>query len=285
MRFDLRAKLSRMEQIKQERPAYRELIEFYEKIFLEKERCAHALKTRPLRVDKEAVRQKLEEGAPVMDKEAIIFDVEELSEFFRRLLALSRGKNPQSAAQIALCLQGGLEVRSLLEELWRGELNTKEWEREALGDPSLLLFLLIESLKPMYEYVTGTLAGFIDADQWMRGFCPICGGTPPIGEIAGKTGARLLLCGYCGMEWWYPELCCPFCCGADEHRSSYRYLKNEKAYRIEVCTDCNRYLKIVDTECLGCKVPLDVEHIGTLHLDILAQQQGYQRGAPFPLLI
>lgn len=285
MRFDLRTKLSRMEQIKQERPAYRELIEFYEKIYLEKERCAHTLKARIVQADEESIRRKLAEGVPVMEKQTIVLEVEELSEFFHRLLALSRDKNPQRAAQLALCLQEGLEVRSLIEGMWRGDLSTKDWKREAMGDPSLLVFLLIESLKPMYELVASTLEGFIDTQQWQHGFCPVCGGSPPIGVIGEQRGARVLFCGYCGTEWCYPELRCPFCGGAEENTSSYRYLKNEKPYRIEVCGGCNRYLKIVDSEYLGHRVPLDVEHLGTLHIDILARQEGYQRGTPLPLLI
>lgn len=285
MRFDLRAKLARMEQIKKERPAYRELIEFYEKIYLEKERCAHALKTRIVHVDTLSVRRKLAEGIPAIDKEAIPLEVEELCEFFYRLLALCREKNPYRVAQLAHYLHGGLEVGSLLEALWRGELSTKGWDREAMGDPSLLVFLLIESLKPMYEHVAGILEGLIDAHTWQRGVCPVCGGTPPIGMVGETKGVKVLFCAYCGMEWGYPELRCPFCSEGEGKQSTYRYLKNENASRLEVCEDCNKYLKIIDTACLGHPVPLDVEHVGTVHLDMLAQQQGLRRGTPFPLLI
>jgi FdhE protein len=95
-------------------------------------------------------------------------------------------------------------------------LSTQGWKRETIGDPPLLVFLLIESLKPLYEYVAGTLAACIDEERWMRGFCPICGAIPPIGEITGEQGERTLFCVYCGMDWYYPELRCPFCGGSEQ---------------------------------------------------------------------
>jgi len=47
----------------------------------------------------------------------------------------------------------------------------------------------------------------------------------------------------------------------------------------------SKALKAIDPELIGSTVPLDIENIVTLHLDILAQQQAYRRGSSFPLLI
>ena len=65
----------------------------------------------------------------------------------------------------------------------------------------------------------------------------------------------------------------------------YLYAGEEKQYRLEVCKACQHYLKVVDGQRIGPHLCLDVENLATLHLDILAQREGYRRGAPYPLLI
>jgi FdhE protein len=78
---------------------------------------------------------------------------------------------------------------------------------------------------------------------------------------------------------------CPFCGNEEEKGITYLYVEKEKQYRLEVCKSCQKYLKAVDIESIGASVPLDVENVATLHLDILAQREGYGRGAHYPLLI
>jgi FdhE protein len=275
-----------MAQIKCEKPAYRNLLDFYEKIFIAKEEFYQSLKTLPIIFDAQGVQTKFKAGFPVLDKNTIELDFEALEGFFWKLLRLSQGKNPANGRRLASFIrEGNLEVSKALQEMWKGNLNPLEWKKEEVGDPMLLYFLLTESLKPLYEYLAESLRGLIEINLWEKGYCPICGETPPIAAIPEEKWTRLLFCVYCGTEWPFPFLMCPFCGNEEEKGVTYFYVKNEKQYRLEVCKACKKYLKAVDLECIGTPVPLDVENIATLHLDILAQKEGYGRGAHYPLLI
>lgn len=274
-----------MEQIKREKPAYRSLLDFYEKIYVEKEWCHQALAPAYAIPDEEYIRIRREKGFPILDKSAMQFDMEILEEFFRRLLLLSREKSADAAAKLALYLEeDSARTRNLIRETWEGTPTLDASEEEELGDPTLLWFLLIECVKPLYECCAQVLREFIVPESWKQGHCPVCGKLPPIAAISLQERTTFLFCIYCGTEWSFPLLRCPFCAHEEEDMKCLQ-VENERQYRIEVCRACGKYLKTINPELFGSAVPLDIEHIVTLHLDILAQQQGYRRGSSFPLLI
>lgn len=285
MASNLKARLSRIEQVKREKPAYRDLLDFYEKIYREKEWCRQSLAAVCSEPEEEHIRLSTEQGFPMLDKNAIQFDVNVLEEFFHRLLLLSREKSPAAAADLALYLeQEEAGISSLIQGMWEGNLTLDAYGKKELSDPTLLFFLLVECIKPLYEQCVPALQEFFDPDCWKQGHCPACGESPPIAQISLQEGIKILFCTYCGMEWPFPLMKCPFCNHGEEDKK-YLRVENEKQYRIEVCKSCEKYLKIVDAELIGPAVPMDIENIVTLHLDILAQQQGYRRGSSFPLLI
>ena len=90
MAGDLKTKLARMEQIKREKPAYRNLLDFYEKIFIAKEEFYQSLKGLPIVFDEQEVQAKFKAGSPVLDKSAIELDNGALEKFFRTLLQISQ---------------------------------------------------------------------------------------------------------------------------------------------------------------------------------------------------
>ena len=283
---DLKTKLARMEQIKREKPAYRNLLDFYEKIFIAKEDFSKSVKTLPILVDVHGVETKFKAGVPVLDKSALELDTKALEIFFRTLLQISLEKNPDTAGALhAFIKKGSLDVKKTIKAMWEGEIYSPSWGKEKLGDPMLLFFLLNESLKPLYEYLAEKLCAVIDVTLWEKGYCPVCGETPSIAAITEGKWSRYLFCVYCGTEWPFPFLMCPFCGNEEEEGVTYLYVKNEKQYRLEVCKACQKYLKAVDSGLIGTPVNLEVENVATLHLDILAQREGYGRGARYSLLI
>ncbi|MFH1025819.1 MAG: formate dehydrogenase accessory protein FdhE, partial [Nitrospirota bacterium] len=116
-----------------------------------------------------------------------------------------------------------------------------------------------------------------DQESWWRGYCPICGSEPSIAEFK-EEGARFLVCSSCNFEWRFNRLKCPFCENDNHEKLRYFYTEKEgKAYRIDVCEKCKRYIKTIDVAALDVDfIPL-LEDIGTLHLDIVAQKEGYTK--------
>jgi FdhE protein len=90
----------------------------------------------------------------------------------------------------------------------------------------------------------------------------------------GKGRERYLSCGCCGTRWNYQRTGCPFCGNPDQDKLEILELEEEKDFRIDVCHSCNGYLKTYTRE--GDE-DLLLADWSTLHLDVLARQQGLQR--------
>ena len=54
-----------------------------------------------------------------------------------------------------------------------------------------------------------------------------------------------------------------------------REKEGEEKYRVDVCNVCKRYVKMVESTDSEGTLNLDVEDIATLHLDMLATEEGY----------
>jgi len=147
MSGDLKTKLARMEQIKREKPAYRNLLDFYEKIFIAKEEFYQSLKCLPVQRDEQWVQKNFKAGKPILDKRAIELDLKALEKFFLKLLQICLEKNPETARWLSsLVEKGDLDVGATLKQMWDGEITPRPWTKEAYRDPTLINFLFTEPL-------------------------------------------------------------------------------------------------------------------------------------------
>jgi FdhE protein len=112
----------------------------------------------------------------------------------------------------------------------------------------------------------------------LRPFCPICGSLPVMAQLrlTHKGRERFLSCGCCRSRWSYQRTGCPFCGNHDQDKLEIFELEQEKDLRIDVCNSCNGYLKTCTRE--GDEDILLADW-STIHLDVLARQQGLQRHA------
>jgi FdhE protein len=81
--------------------------------------------------------------------------------------------------------------------------------------------------------------------------------------------------------WRFKRVVCPFC-GNDDSKK-LRFFNTEtdgKAYRVDVCEECKKYIKTIDLREVQEEVIPLIDDIGTLHLDIIAEKEGYKRGVP-----
>jgi FdhE protein len=114
------------------------------------------------------------------------------------------------------------------------------------------------------------------------GACPVCGSLPILSTIAGEEGRRMLICSLCRLEWKIPRFACPFCQTEKQEGHPYLFIEGDRGIRIDVCDACMKYIKTIDTRGLGATIFPLLEDVATLHLDMLAQESGYQRGSrPF----
>jgi FdhE protein len=123
--------------------------------------------------------------------------------------------------------------------------------------------------------VLSRYAEWRNEDNWMRGYCPVCGALPPLAQIVpGGTQRRVLACGCCHTTWQYKRIACPFCENEDPEQLSIFTIEQEPLFRLDTCQECNGYLKTYLGES---DVELHLSDWSSLHLDMLAHQQHLER--------
>jgi FdhE protein len=143
-------------------------------------------------------------------------------------------------------------------------------------------YLALEAIKPWLELCASEVQDTVREGAWSYEYCPVCGGSPIIGELSEEEGKKLLYCALCSTQWRYARLKCIFCGEADHKKLSYFSVEKDVRNRVDVCKSCKRYIKIVDRRQVTEPVFPDLENIATLHLDMVAQSKGYQARPVFP---
>jgi len=173
-----------------------------------------------------------------------------------------------------------IDIVRILEEMIRGEGPYTDEQCESLHmSRDILVFLGRASVQPLVQETALIVSQGIDAGGWTKGICPICGSLPILSELTGDEGRRMLICSFCGYEWSVPRLACPFCEEVKHEGHPYFFVEGDETVRVDVCDDCKRYIKTLDTRKGGGAVFPLLEDVATLHLDMLAQEKGYERGS------
>ena len=93
----------------------------------------------------------------------------------------------------------------------------------------------------------------------------------------------MLYCSLCRESWAFRRLKCPFCDNCDLQGLNFRRVGEQDPRWIETCEKCKHYIKTVDARRLPAGeviIPV-VEEAATLHLDLLAEKEGYARRLPY----
>jgi FdhE protein len=113
------------------------------------------------------------------------------------------------------------------------------------------------------------------------GLCPVCGSHPvaSVVRVGGAAqGLRYLVCSLCASEWHVVRVKCSACAST----KGIGYLGVEgasQAIKAECCDECRAYLKIFYLEKDTALDPV-ADDLATLALDMLVDEQGYNRVGP-----
>lgn len=139
--------------------------------------------------------------------------------------------------------------------------------------PGAFEFLLNYTVKPFMRQYGKLVTSVYDLEQWLQGYCPVCGSKPNMALLEKQAGKRYLSCGLCETRWRYHRLGCPYCSNGE---SQFFTIEDMKKHRVYFCEKCNGYIKTVDEKyCGGREINLFWEDINTIYLDIAAMQEGY----------
>ena len=172
---------------------------------------------------------------------------------------------------------GSLDLASLYVACLTRKRDVVDQAAAALSvQAPLLAFVLEIPLKTSLERLSSSLPPE-RFDGWKEGYCPVCGSRAGMAELSGDEGKRRLSCSACFFRWPYPRIQCPYCGNADPETLSY-FTAGDGPTRVGVCRKCSRYLKTHDVRLGNADVPLEAEDLATLHLDLLAGKEGFERG-------
>lgn len=228
---------------------------------------------------------------PDLEPDRLPFDPGLLQSIFSAMSAsvAQRGRLTEDLQRLAAAVKAN---PALLETLARKAAFGPEMEsleslaRETGVFVDALLFVgralaapfVAEAARRVGPGATGALAE-------ARGRCRICGSPPSLATLRREDGRRILYCGLCGTGWEFSRLACPWCeTPARQALNVLRVSEGDPRW-IETCETCRGYIKTVDERKLPLGeaiIPL-VEEAATLHLDLLAEKEGYIRRLPYVL--
>jgi FdhE protein len=281
-----------LEQIKQQivrfqkqKPYYREILDLYGLILEEQARIRPQLKIIVPEVNKKLVRSRLDKGLPLLGKEGFAVDLEAAQRLFYALSAICQGATPKMGAEIPRMREaaetGALALKDLLSRHYDMSYLKQATERCGVNQ-GVLSFLVRISVKPCLEIQMEQLRGLVDLEAWLQGGCPLCGSSPQMAQLRDEEGKRYLQCSFCGCQWRWERITCPYCSNKTFDSLHYLCSDEEEAYRVDLCDQCKGYIKTIDSRKLDYEPFLDLEDIVTIHLDILALEKGYRRPSPSP---
>jgi len=276
---------NRLAQCRKDRNELEEILAFYDKVLAAQHETQEATPIPEIGLTEEQIKLKIKEGFPLIDLGNFSVDKDSSERLFRRLCQLAREENPVLASAGKTLLEeldsGALDLAELCEAVLHDQAETIEEYAKDLEVPFPVLQALTKlSIQPSLLATVATVAKESELGKWRRGYCPVCGGLPAIAALVGEEGKREALCSFCGHLWKLPRLSCPFCSTEKQEDLRYFFEEGDDLYRVQVCEKCKGYLKVVDTREGVDPRALAVDDVVTAHLDLLAEEEGYQRKAP-----
>ena len=114
---------------------------------------------------------------------------------------------------------------------------------------------------------------------WQQAKCPHCGWPPHLATLSDELeikGRRLLICSLCSCEWPFPRTTCANCLETNPDDLTHHVSESLPYIRIEICQQCQHYLKTIDLREHGLAVPI-VDDLASFELDLWCKEQKLTR--------
>ena len=279
----------RINTIRAAHPMYDEMLTFFGKIVAKQYKFKQQIQIEPSvsHLEEGKARKKIEEGIPILEDEEFEIDLSSTSQLFDALCEIAKSQNEKLKDEIQkiekTVKEGKLNLKSpegLFQKVAHNEFDYIDEISNAFSlNKNVLSLLTLNSVKPSIELIAHRLQNLVDIESWSGISCPICGSPPAISELRGEGGRRILFCSFCSTEWQGKRMMCYHCGNTDHQTLRYFYTQEEEKYRIDVCDKCKHYLKTLDFRKFDEEIVPSVEDMATLHLDILAEKEGYRNAA------
>lgn len=266
--------LAQLQEEEEKTPALQETISLHQELIAARAALRPAVPE--LKPDRNQVEELINQRVPLISRWELPWDEQSFTRLAAEICDIAGRHRQDLASQFE-------RIRSLLtdnaeqtQDIVTRYLREREVKLPAEPDtePELLSFVLNNALHPFMRAYATVLTPLIEEDKWYQRFCPLCGGEPDFGYLEKKVGGLRLLCSRCDTAWMYKRGECSFCGNSRQDTFAY-YLSDDEVYRLYVCDECKRYLKVLDGRQTSRKPTLPLYRITTIGMDISAHQEGY----------
>ncbi|WNF36157.1 formate dehydrogenase accessory protein FdhE [Bacillaceae bacterium IKA-2] len=134
-------------------------------------------------------------------------------------------------------------------------------------------FIAEHGLRPFLRVVSKAYSEDFP-NQDTKGICPCCG-EPIRLAVLEEKGKKMIICPRCEAKWGQMRLHCSNCGNDNHEKLTYFNVENDKSSKLEVCGQCNGYIKIIDTRKLFKKQSAFLLDVISIHLDFIAQENDF----------
>jgi FdhE protein len=237
--------------------------------------------THPFPLPRELAITRLRDGVPLLHDQPIVLDLHYAADLFSRLVeALEQRDDPDLHTKLVRLIgaSSAMDPERLFAEAFVQHADHLADIALASGvDGELLETLARQAVAPVLRAYADRLFALVDSTEWTRGYCPICGSWPLLGELRGVELAKWLRCAACGVGWRTQRLVCPYCANDDYRSLGSLSVEGEQRFRVSVCERCHGYLKVANAFDPPSAELLPLDDVASLHLDVAAIERGYQR--------
>jgi formate dehydrogenase accessory protein FdhE len=222
-------------------------------------------------IDRKTANDRIENRTPALNRFDFMVFHDDFPPLFWKILRILTPEIPEEIARDS--------DSKLLEMLINGpDSLIDSLEKSTKLDSSSLLLSLNAAYQVFVVCSAEKTRGEFAKTRWDHGYCPMCGSGPEMGRIVSQGSHFYLVCSLCFTEWKHPRLKCPFCSNEVQDKLGHFSVMEYKGYRVNICKNCNSYLKVsLESELGRHHIPI-FDTIYSIELDSLASKEGFKAG-------
>ncbi|MDP4084192.1 MAG: formate dehydrogenase accessory protein FdhE [Bacillota bacterium] len=221
-------------------------------------------------------KASLESGIPVLALTSFNVNIPLFLQCIEEIIELLEKYNGNLSDQLS-SLKSGLN--DVVAEYWVEEalsLNTlyfSGFAHENHLDEWLPQFIAETAIRPYLQLTAEMVQDQVQYGKPGVG-CPVCGEPVRLAQLE-EDGKKILHCPRCLCHWNASRLTCSHCGNSNHEKIQFLTIDEDPASQIQVCEECKGYTKIIDTRQYITKPIASLLDLSTIHLDFIAQENGY----------
>ncbi|MEH7272066.1 formate dehydrogenase accessory protein FdhE [Neobacillus vireti] len=216
-------------------------------------------------------------GVPAAALTSINFEISLFQQWIKEINELLIKHNPELETKLAgisslvneitaiRWIDEAFSFNSVYFASFAEENGLEEWIPQFLAETALRPYLQLTAEKIQHEIIHAVPGAG----------CPVCG-EPVRLAVLEDEGKKVMTCPRCLAHWNAKRIECAHC-GNDDHKTiQFLSIEGDASSQIQVCDKCTGYIKVIDTRQYLSKPSAAMLDLNSIHLDFVAQEQGYQ---------